>query len=155
MATDYTLNLKAELDTSDAEAKLAKLQSGGSMGGGQGGSNFQPLEKSIEKLNNTLTSMNKDGSFQMKSVMRMFAGRYIGSTLRKAAASQIEAGNTGAGVALGGFGGAMKGALSMSYLGPWGMAAGAAFGGLNSALELLTKSAEKAKTKLMEEVEVQ
>ena len=155
MATDYTLNLKAELDTSDAEAKLAKLQSGGSMGGGQGGSTLQPLEKSIEKLNNTLTSMNKDGSFQMKSVMRMFAGRYIGSTLRKAADSQIDAGNTGVGVALGGFGGAMKGAMSMSFLGPWGMAAGAAFGGLNSSLDLLGKTAEKTKNKILEQARVQ
>lgn len=150
MATDYTLNLKAELDTSDAEAKLAKLQNGGSMGGGQGGSTFQPLEKSIEKLNNTLTSMNKEGGIQMKSVMRMFAGRFIGSTLSKAADRQIEAGNTGAGVALGGFGGAMKGAMAMSYLGPWGMAAGAAFGSLNSALELLAKSAQKATNKILE-----
>ena len=155
MATDYTLDLKATLDTSEAEAKLSQLQQqGNSMGGGTGQA-FQPLEKSIDKLNHTIEAMNKDGGVQMKSVMRMFAGRYIGGALRKQASAQIEAGNTGTGIALGGFGGAMKGAMSLSFLGPAGMAAGAAFGALNSSLELLGKVAEKTKNRILEQARVQ
>lgn len=58
MATDYALNLKATLDTSEAEAKLQQIAS--SKSGSSGGSStaFNSLEKSINKLNASIDKLN-------------------------------------------------------------------------------------------------
>lgn len=73
----------------------------------------------------------------------------------KTGAEQVAAGNTGIGVASGAVGGALQGAVAGAAFGPVGFVAGAAVGGLNQALGLLSKASERATNQLMEQVRVQ
>lgn len=58
MATDYALQLKATLDTSDVEAKLQQLANGKSGSKSSGATAFNSLEKSIQKLNASIDRLN-------------------------------------------------------------------------------------------------
>ena len=120
MATDYALNLKATLDTSEAEAKLQQLANGKSGSGTSGATAFNSLEKSIQKLNASIDKLNSTASKpsgggaggaspsfkqQYGPLMRMAAGHYVGGALVNLGSSQVAAGNTGYGIAAGTAGG--------------------------------------------------
>ena len=171
MATDYALNLKATLDTSEAEAKLQQLANGKSGSGTSGATAFNSLEKSIQKLNASIDKLNSaaskpsgggggggaSSSFsqQYGPLLRLAAGHYVGGALVNMAGQQVASGNTGYGIAAGTAGGMLQGAAAGMAFGPAGAAVGAAVGGLNQALSLLAKSAEQATAALLEQVKVQ
>ena len=76
MATDYALNLKATLDTSEAEAKLQQLASGSSGVSGGKATAFNSLEKSINKLNASIDKLNAAASKPASGYQRSGWSRY-------------------------------------------------------------------------------
>lgn len=170
MATEYQLNLKANLDTTQVDSKVKALEAQSSSGKGTA-SSFSTLEASIKKLNMSIEKLtnvsnkaaNGGGgaaggakySNQYMPLLRLAAGHYVGGALLKSGADQVASGNTRFGVASGAVGGALQGAVAGSAFGPVGIAAGAAIGGLNQALGLLVKASERATSQLLEQVKVQ
>lgn len=136
MATDYSLKLKAELDVSDVEKKLAQLNAGstGTIGNSSTG---DALNQSIKNLDNSLKQLNQQSS-QLTSSFRQ-SGNAIGSLARKAllfAAGNIIQSKGGAGQSSNLIGSMMQGAAiggQLTHNNPFGFAAGALAGMVKEA----------------------
>ena len=169
MATEYQLNLKANLDTTQVDSKVKALEAQSSSGKGTT-SSFSTLEASIKKLNMSIDKLTnvqqKDvargggGSSsvhnpQLRAMLRFAAGHYLGGQLTRMGSEQMRAGNNGFGMAAGTAGGMLQGAVAGAGFGPIGMVAGAAVGGLTQAMGLLTDASKTATEQLLKQVEVQ
>lgn len=67
MASEHTLTLKAQLDTSDVEAKMRKLNDGGGGGGGGGGRSSAEVNALADSLKNLKKAIG--GASTVKAVM--------------------------------------------------------------------------------------
>lgn len=137
MATDYSLQLKATLDTSEVQQKLQQLGQTGTTTTVQMDQAVKNLDKSVKSVAESAKSI-ADNLIKGASMMR------IGQLLQKT-------GTTAGGVFGEGLAGAGQGAMVGSAAGPYGAAIGAAVGGvisLKNAFESLEDAAKSAASQL-------
>lgn len=140
MATEYELNLKANLDTSDAQQKLQQLGQSGAM-------SFDSLERSVRNLDSTLKTVSsslktvnqQNANMNLTTARLLRVGsRYVGSQLLGAGQRYFQ--NTGDHATAGMFGigqGALAGAAAGTAFGPAGTAIGAVAGILTSTVQAM------------------
>lgn len=167
MATDYNLNLKANLDVSDAQQKLQQLGRVGTNATNSLEDAVRNLDQSIKQLGESWKKVAQEQSkaMQQQSHQRMMmglikgAGAHIaGNLLTQGERYFAATGNTGAATAAGYGASALRGAGWGAALGSvvpgLGTAAGAGIGAVagmaSEALDNLTKSAENAAKKIEE-----
>ena len=162
MATDYALNLKATLDTSEVQQKLQEL--------GQSSTNInQQIDQSVQKLDNSIrqlnSSLSKVGQQQanfgatLKLLTRGAGAALIGHTMQSASNYAGASGYGGLATTLGYGSSVLKGAGAGAAVGSVipgvgtaiGAAVGAAAGLASKALDNLAESAEKT-AKVMEDI---
>lgn len=164
MATsDYSVDLKATLDTTDVDKKLAGIEQVGLK-------SFQGIENAVKRLDGTIQKLEKSMSQVQKQSAKggMFsqsndaallkrgmgmASSYLGGKVLAGYADQYAAeGNVNAAVGFRAGQGALQGAAMGMMFGPAGMVIGAAAGALDAAFKQLADSAQKAADKLKSEI---
>ena len=148
MATDYALNLKATLDTSDVQQKLQAL-------GQTGGMAFDSLERAVKNLDSTLKTVssslkvvNQQNANMNLSTARLLrvSSRYVGSQVLGAAQQHFKSTGDYATAGLFGIGqGALAGAAAGTAFGPAGTAIGASAGILTSTAQAMKDLDDQSK----------
>ena len=135
MASDYSLNLKAQLDTSDVQAKLQQLGSTGSVATAQLEDSIKKLDNAVKDLSQSWKTSAKDAqqtSLQMQKILRGGAAMLVGGVINRVGNVASATGNTGLASAATVGGAALQGAGAGLAFGPIGAAAGAVVGALGS-----------------------
>lgn len=148
MATEYALNLKANLDISDAQQKLQQL-------GQTGGMAFDSLERSVKSLDSTLKTVTRslktvnqqNASMNLTTAQLLRVGSsYVGSQVLGAARKHFQSTGNYTGSSLLGVGqGALAGAAAGTAFGPAGAAIGATVGILTSTVQAMKELDDQAK----------
>lgn len=137
MATDYSLQLKATLDTSEVQQKLQQL-------GQTGQASTVQLDQAVKNLDKSVKSVAESAKSFADNLVKGASMMRIGQLLQKT--------GTASGSVFGeGLAGAAQGSMVGSAAGPYGAAIGAAVGGvisLKNAFESLEDAAKSATAQL-------
>ena len=151
MATDYSMNLKAKLDTSDVQQKLQQLGQTGDMATSQLEQSVKKLEGAVKDLTNSWKNASKEAQqtgLQMQKLLRGGSAMLVGGIINRMGNYAAATGNTTGAEVANYAGNMLKGAGAGAAMGsvvPFiGTAAGAAIGAATGALETLADSATKA-----------
>lgn len=151
MATDYSMNLKAKLDTSDVQQKLQQLGQTGETATSQLEQSVKKLEGAIKDLMESWKTASKEAQqtgLQMQKLLRGGSAMLVGGVINRlgnyAAATGNQTGATAASYAGNMLKGAGAGAAMGNAIPVVGTAIGAAIGAAAGALETLADSATKA-----------
>ena len=146
MATDYSMNLKAKLDTSDVQQKLQQLGQTGDMATSQLEQSVKKLEGAVKDLTNSWKTASKEAQqtgIQMQKLLRGGGAMLVGGMINRLGNYASATGNeTGAQIA-NLAGNMLKGAGAGAAVGGGiGAAIGLTVGALDSLAEAATKSAQ-------------
>lgn len=151
MASDYSLNLKAQLDTSDVQAKLQQLGSTGSVATSQLEDSIKKLDTAVKDLSQSWKTSAKEAqqtSLQMQKILRGGAAMLVGGVISRMGDYAAATGNTTGAQAANYAGSMLKGAGAGAAMGSAipvvGTAVGAVIGATVGALNTLADSAIKA-----------
>lgn len=165
MATDYTLDLKANLDTSEANQKLQELGATGTASFKSMESAVRNLDKQVQNLANSMKEAAKSQKEMSVNYQRLtHAGAtYIGGKLLDPMARMaMESGHYNTGIALGAGSGILKGAAAGMTIGTAvgtvipglgnlaGAGAGMVVGGIAGGISQLKTESDKAAKSLQE-----
>lgn len=157
MASDYSLNLKAQLDTSDVQAKLQQLGNTGSVATSQLEDSIKKLDTAVKDLSQSWKTSAKEAQqtgFQMQKILRGGAAMLLGSAISRMGNYAAATGNTTGAQAASLAGGLLKGAGAGAAMGSAipvvGTGVGAAVGAVVGALEVLADAAIETARKLNE-----
>lgn len=157
MASDYSLNIKAQLDTSDVQAKLQQLGSTGSVATSQLEDSIKKLDTAVKDLSQSWKTSAKEAqqtSLQMQKILRGGAAMLIGGAITRMGNYAAATGNTNGAQAANLAGGLLKGAGAGAAMGSAipviGTGVGAAVGAVVGALEVLADAAIETARKLNE-----
>lgn len=141
MASDYSLRINAQLDTSDVQTKLQQLGTTGQQVNAQMDTAVKNLDDSVKKLATSFDEASKAQSRLGRYMLRMGVS-YIGGKALGQVAQDYKGTNIGMATGIGS--GMLQGAAMGMAGGPIGAAVGAVAGGLNEAFEQLAANAETA-----------
>lgn len=151
MATDYSMNLKAKLDTTDVQQKLQQLGQTGDMATSQLEQSVKKLESAVKDLTTSWRTASKEAQqtgLQMQKLLRGGSAMLVGGIINRMGNYAAATGNTTGAEVANYAGNMLKGAGAGAAMGsvvPFiGTAAGAAIGAATGALETLADSATKA-----------
>lgn len=151
MATDYSMNLKAKLDTTDVQQKLQQLGQTGETATSQLEQSVKKLEGAIKELTDSWKNASKEAQqtgLQMQKLLRGGSAMLVGGVINRignyAAATGNSTGATVASYAGNMLKGAGAGAAMGNAIPVVGTAIGAAIGAAAGALDTLADSATKA-----------
>lgn len=148
MATDYSMNLNAKLDTTDVQQKMQQL-------GQTGATTTSQLEQSVKKLEsavNDLTTSWKNAAkeaqqsgIQMQKLLRGGGAMLVGGIINRIGNIASATGNNGLASTASVAGGALQGAGAGLAFGPIGAAAGSVIGALGSLTDAALTAAKALK----------
>ena len=111
MANEYTLNLKAKLDTTDVDSKLQSLGSTSNLGNIE--QSLSKLNSEVDKLSQSLDKVGKSAQAANMNLgkMKTAAAALLATNVMKNAAQLNPALGTGINIAMGGVNGAALGSM--------------------------------------------
>lgn len=148
MATDYSMNLKAKLDTSDVQQKLQQLGQTGDTATSQLEQSVKKLDSAVKDLTNSWKTASKEAQqtgIQMQKLLRGGGAMLVGGIIKRMGNVAAATGNDGLASTAQVAGGAVKGAGAGLAFGPWGAAVGGAIGALDSLTEAALIAAKTLK----------
>lgn len=148
MATDYSMNLKAKLDTSDVQQKLQQLGQTGDTATSQLEQSVKKLDNAVKDLANSWKNASKEAQqsgIQMQKLLRGGGAMLLGGIIKRTGDIASATGNTGLASTASVAGGALQGAGAGLAFGPIGSAVGGVIGALGSLTDAALIAAKALK----------